>query len=99
MDIVSMSDRRVALYVLLKCKLQLKQMASFTDYISKSNFTVTSGWTGGKTYISAHDCDDAKIDLRGTHALDLVGIKTTDFIVLSEEQYKDYKFVSGLVNE
>ncbi len=89
-------DRHVPVYKLLKHKDVLKQLLSFSANIDRCNFNTTKGW-GGKTYVreDGHGVDEYKPTdgIRGVEVLDIYYLRLTDIVLLTEEQYKDYKVV------
>jgi len=92
------AERRVPVYKLLKYKLELGQLHSFSENIVKCNFTTYDGWAFGKgrTYIESHEVDEYKPKLRGVEVLDIYYLKLTDTVVLTEDQYKDYRIILGV---
>lgn len=94
MDIVT--DRRIPVYKLLPHKTILKHLLSFSATVDRCNFTYRTGW-GSKRYVcdEGHGVNEYKPDARGVEILDIYYLRLTDTVVLTEEQYKDYKIVSG----
>ncbi len=92
-------DRHVPVYKLLKHKDTLGQLWSFSFNIDRCNFTVRKGWAG-KTYVceDGHGVDEHKpaVGIRGIEVLEIHYLRLTDVVVLTEEQYKDYKIVSEM---
>lgn len=89
------AERRIPIYKLLDYKTILKQTFSFSENIDRCNFTTQTGWRG-KLYVNEHGVNEYKPVLRGIDALDVNYIKFTDYVTLTELQYKDYRIVSGL---
>lgn len=93
---VNHAERRIPVYKLLSHKHILKQLLSFSANVVKCNFTVTSSWKG-KSYVDKHEVDEYQPEqLRGVELLEVYYLKLTDTVVLTEEQYKDYKLIAGL---
>jgi hypothetical protein len=93
MEQIIIIERRVPLYKLILHKNLLKQLHSFSENVSKCNFNVYKPWWG-KLSILKHDCDDHVEDVTGVRLLDVVDAKPTDTVVLTEEQYRDYKLTA-----
>jgi hypothetical protein len=89
-------DRKVPVHILLPYKAILSQLHSFSACIDRCNFTTRVGW-GGKTYVEdqGHDVVEYKPTLRGVELLDVHYLKLTDYVVLSEEQYRDYSYITA----
>lgn len=95
----SMNDRRVPVYKLLPYKHTLRQLLSFSATVDRCTFTWKYGafLTGSKAYVDAHGMEEYKpIGLRGVDLLEMYYWKLTDEVVLTEDQYKDYKVIAGL---
>ena len=90
-------ERRIPVFKLLKYAKELKRLYSFSGNIDRCNFTFYSGW-GGKTYVTdlGHSVAEYKPVLRGVELFNLFYLKLTDYVVLTEEQYKDYKIITGI---
>jgi len=90
------ADRKIPVYKLLLYKKQLSQLQSFSACVDRCNFTVVAGWRG-KTYVNeqGHGVDEYKPELRGVEVLDVHYLKLTDYVVLTDDQYKDYKIITG----
>lgn len=89
-------ERRIPVYKLVEYKKQLKQLHSFSAIVDRCNFTTCTGWRG-KTYVEeqGHGVEEYKPVLRGVEILDVYYLKLTDYVVLTEEQFKDYKIIVG----
>ena len=87
-------ERKVFLYVLLPYMQQLSRFHSFSACVDRCNFTVHKGWKG-KTYIDeqGHGVDEYKPAIRGIELFDVYYIKPTDYVILTEEQYRDFELV------
>jgi hypothetical protein len=82
--------RKVYLYELVRHADFLSRTESFSSNICRCNFVYHAGW-GGKLYVDDHNAVENKPDLRGIHVLtNLYYIRSTDWVILTEEQYKDY---------
>lgn len=92
---INHAERRIPVYKLLNHKNILSQLLSFSDNVVKCNFTTVNGWRG-KTYVENHEVDEYKPVLRGVELLEVHYLKLTDTVILTEEQYKDYKIIVGL---
>lgn len=95
------TEKRVPVYKLLNHKTILKQLLSFSENVERCNFSIRKGWGSlmepGKLYINEHGLDEHKpVDLRGVILLELYYIKMTDYVILTDEQYKDYRIIAGL---
>lgn len=86
------SERCIPVYKLLPHKTILKQLLSFSAEIVKCNFTTVYGWKG-KLYVDKHEVDQVQPFLRGVDMLDIHYLKLTDTVILTEEQYNDYKII------
>jgi hypothetical protein len=83
--------RQVPVYNLLPYGPILKQLASYGQPILRCNFDTRQGWVG-KPVISNHDLDSYKPSgLTGTMVLGSCGYIPSDYVVLTEDQYRDYK--------
>ncbi len=91
------AERRVPVYKLLVYKDILKQLQSFSDCVTKCNFSVRKGWMG-KWYVDKHEVDEWKIELRGVEMLDVYYLRPTDTCVLTNEQYEDFNHFNLLKN-
>jgi hypothetical protein len=90
------TERRIPVYNLFTHKAILKHLLSFSAIVDRCNFTYRVGW-GGKRYVcdEGHGVNEYKPDLRGVDILDTYYFRLSDTVILTEEQYKDYKTVSG----
>ncbi len=88
-------ERKVPVYKLLRHKNTLRQLLSFSANIDRCNFTCRTGW-GGKTYVNddGHGVDEYKPSIRGIDLLDIHYLKLTDMVILTDDQYSDYKTVA-----
>jgi len=96
MDAVDLfSERRIPVVTLLRSRSILKRLSSFSEPVARCNFETRSGYIiigAGKTYIDKHGVKEYKpADLRGVVVLDLYYVKAEDSVVLTEEQYADFK--------
>jgi hypothetical protein len=92
----TLGERRIPAYKLVLYKSQLRQLQSFSTNVDRCNFTTYCGWRG-KTYVDeqGHGVEEHRPALRGVDVLDVYYLKLTDYVVLTEEQYKDYRIVVG----
>lgn len=91
------NERRIPVYKLLNHKTILKQLLSFSENVDRCNFSIVAGWRG-RVYVQDHGLDEFKPAadaLRGMDLLEVHYLKLTDYVVLTEEQYKDYKTIIG----
>lgn len=84
-------DRKVPLYKLYKYKYILERLESFERPPESCNFKPYNGWGGG-TYVSSRG-EDNKPTWRAADLLNIYGLKLTDYVVLTEDQYKDYEAI------
>ncbi len=93
------SDRKIPVYKLIPYKPQLLQLRSFSDPVERCNFTTYAGsyFGKGKIYVDdqGHGVDEYKSLLRGVEVLEVCYLKLTDYVILTEEQYKDYRVITG----
>lgn len=85
-------ERRVPLFMLIKHKKILRQLASFNENVSRVNFTLTYGWKG-KMYSADHCVDDYNPNIRACDILDVHHLALTDEVLLTEKQSSDYKII------
>lgn len=88
------SDRRVPVYVLIHYRNILDRLASFCENISGCNFTLRTGWQ--KTYIENHGVGDHKPEIRGVDVLNFYHIILSDMVILTEDQYNDFRKITML---
>ena len=86
------ATRQVPIYNLLPYAPILKQLASYGLPILRCNFDTKQGWVG-KPWIGNHDLDSYKpVCITGTMILNAAGYVPTDYAILTEDQYRDYRF-------
>jgi hypothetical protein len=91
----SLEERKLPVYKLILHKDILSHFLSFSESIVKCNFTTVNGWKG-KTYIDKHEVDEYCPDrLRGVEVVDLYYTKTVDYVILTDEQFKDFNLIAG----
>ncbi len=97
MEHLTADQRKVFVYQLLPFKTTLSQMLSFRDTIDRCNFTTCNGWKG-KTYVedNGHGVTEFRPSIRGIDMLDIWYLKSTDYVVLTEEQMRDFILVSEM---
>lgn len=97
MEQLTADQRKVFVYQLLPYKSTLCQMLSFRDNIDQCNFTTYNGWKG-KTYVddNGHGVAEFRPVIRGIDMLDICYLRPTDYVVLTEEQMRDFILVSGM---
>jgi hypothetical protein len=89
------AEKRIPVIKLLTYKSILKQLNSFSAKVVKCNFTTHVGWRG-KTYVDKHDVCEYNPELRGVELLDVHYLVQTDSVVLTDDQYDDYRIIAGL---
>lgn len=95
----SLALRSVPVYRLLPYRDILKNLASFAGPIDRCNFTTRyESAISSRVLVaeSGHGVDFYKSDLRGDVILEMRHIKLADVVILSEDQYKDYRTIAGL---
>ncbi len=94
----TIGERRIAVWKLLPYRHILKHFQSFTENVFKCNFTAAGSWRmNGKIYVSEHMVVEYTPQLRGVEILDMYHLLLTDTIILTENQYNDFKSVSGRI--
>ena len=84
-------ERRIRVIDLILMKSTLKHLKSFSENVLRCNFTFVTGWRG-KVYVDRHNVEDyLPTELRGITVLSLFYLCEEDCVVLTEDQYKDYK--------
>jgi hypothetical protein len=90
-------SRRIQVIKLIVLKSVLKHYESFSENVTRCNFSVKAGWRG-KTYVDKHDVDDYQPeDLRGIVVVTLYYINKEDYVTLTAEQYADYQLAIDLL--
>ena len=99
MTTIDITERRIPVYKLIAQRGLLVRMDSFREEVIKCNFNVSfpySSITGGKYEVYDHDSDDHRVPIEGRLVLELHHVRLTDHVVLTENQYKDYRAISAL---